>query len=204
MRNFTKPRPLRPAPSYPGAVTPPGASPTAGACPGGRVVAQFRKNHVPHDLRPSFPQGGDPARSEPSGNSLPRREGRCAIWQNRVPQRPTPVLPLGGAPAQSDPSGRRLPRREGRCAFRENTPATLADATPTHPDRRDAAPGRPSQGRFAFRDNRAHRRQPAPTRHNQPPSRPLAALGPHHSRRGTPPVPGTPREAPSCPSLRRE
>ena len=117
LRNFANPRPPRPVPVLP-RVVPARADSAGGACPGGRVVAQFRKNHVRRDLCPSFP-GSCPARAEPGGRSLPRREGRCAISQKPRPPRPVPVLPRV-VPARAEPGGGACPGGRVVARFRKN------------------------------------------------------------------------------------
>ena len=175
--------------------------PPARAEPDGRVVAQFRKTTSAATC------------ACPSAGSCPRpcctrREGCCAISQNHVrrdlclsfrrvvpppvpypargslrnfakprPPRPVPVLPRVVPPARAEPGGRVVARFRKNRALRD-----LCLCFPgVGPDRRVVA---------QFRKKHVRGRQPAPSRHNQPPRPPPpAATGPHHSRRGEPPVP---------------
>jgi hypothetical protein len=126
------------------------------------VVARFRKNQAHRELCPSF-----------------RWQGRCAISQKPSPPRPVPVLPLGGSL---------------RDFAKTTDAATCAHPYPgralarAEPDERSLPRRGPGLLRN-FAKKHPRRLQPAPTRHSQPPSRPLAPVGLHHGRRGNPPVP---------------
>jgi len=104
LRNFANPNPPRPVPVFPRVVPQPAPSPAGRACPGGRVVAQFRKNHVRRDRCPSFRRVVPRPGSNPARGHLPRREGYCAISQEPRPPQPVPALPRVGPPPVPPPT----------------------------------------------------------------------------------------------------
>ena len=198
-----KSRPPDLRPSFPGAAHPPGASPAAGACPGGRVVARFRKKtRPPTCARPSPGRHTRPERhqrQEPAsaGVACPAGgRGRCAISQKTRPPRPVPVFPASWP-------GLGRTRREGRCAILQKPrPPRLVLILP-----RGRGPARAGPGGRVVAQFRKKTRPRPPT--GPFPSRP--APKPAARRRWTVPQPtrnsagaGTPREAPCCPSVRRQ
>ncbi len=118
---------------------PPGCSPPAEP---GRVVARFANTRPPPPPMPPrpIPTAGMQPLADPGrvvahfANTRPPLR-RCHRDASRPP---------GRSPWQTLAGSLRISRKHGR---------RPADATATHPDRRDAAPGGPWQGRCAFYEN---------------------------------------------------
>jgi hypothetical protein len=143
------------APAWGGKTLPPGARPE-GRC-------AFRENPpaAPVDATATRPDRRDAA---PGG----AWQGRCAFRENTPAAPPMPPRPIRAAGTQPLVDSCRVVAH-----FAKTAPAAPADATATRPDRRDAAPGRPSQGRCAFCEN--------------PPAAPADATATHCDRRDTAP-----------------
>jgi hypothetical protein len=101
---------------------------------------------------------------------------------------PDPGTTSTAGACRSGSGGGRLPWREGRCAMWQKArpprpvPVLPWVALPSGPN-----PAGGSLRKFAKEHVRG--RQPAPSRHDQPPNTPIAAIGPRHNRRATPLVP---------------
>ncbi len=145
-----------------------------------RFVAHFAKTP------PAAPVSAATRPDRPDAAPVEPQRGRCAFRENTPAAPPMPPRPIRAAGTQPLVDSCRVVAH-----FAKTAPAAPADATATRPDRRDAAPGRPSQGRCAFCEN--------------PPAAPADATATHGARRET--APGGPwlgrchfRENPPAPS----
>ncbi len=172
LRDFANPRPPRPLAVLPRVAPRPGSNPARGS------LRNFAK-------ATSAATSGRPSAGWCPGPGRARREGRCAISQTHVRRDLWPSFPGSWPrPCRARPG----PSPAGG-SLRNFAKATSA-----------ATSGRPSPGRYLARAEPGVRSQPrregccaisrkapaplqsAPTRHIQPPSRPLAPVGLHHVR----------------------